>query len=199
MESNSEFLGDGAFQFPDTQEVQLLLEKRKDEVDRLLTDFITEYEQQFGTGLTFRDGATDLIVDMYYQLLHNYVKPFVEDKANRFKMGSLTELAIVRVQPITEIEGGVNPRVVNAKLAMMAATALIHNIGRNLNNVDTDAGDVYFCDVRNSAVSEKVTDLLSDHAQWLEIKPLNEIPIVINAQFYEFLELMSSCAFAMFE
>lgn len=54
----------------------------------------------------------------------------------------------------------------------------------------TDTSQKFFFDTNNTAVEDKMNGMHSDHRQWLEIKPLDELPVIINAQFYELVELI---------
>lgn len=159
-------------------------------VQQLIDDFINFYGKEYKVAISAIDDLAIKISSAYFSLCYTYVKPVIKDKTNRFKMASLMELIIVKEQVLffSDDNNEENRRKLNAFFGMTAAFSLI-------NCMISDATQEFFCNTINAEVNKKVHGMLEDHQQWLETKPLNDMPVFINAQFYESIELIHAAPF----
>ncbi len=98
-------------------------------------------------------------------------------------MASLSEFTIVKIQVlnITTYNEKQN-RELNAYFGMTAAFSLIDCMISETNKEP-------FCITLNNAINNRLQQILDDHKLCLETKDVNELPIFINAQFYELFEV----------
>jgi hypothetical protein len=99
-------------------------------------------------------------------------------------MASILELIIVKEQIFEHPSGNeIDNRSVNASFAMAASVCKINCM---TNHVKGDVAS----ETENVSINERLDKMINDHKLWLETKSLNELPIIINAQYYEFLEII---------
>jgi hypothetical protein len=165
----------------DELELDTLILKRVPHIQQLADDFIGFYEKKFNVTVSITPDTAEIISSLYFTLLSKDIKPVLNNKANRFKMASLIELVIVKYQLLIHPSGDeMENRNLNSLFAMNAGLSLIDCM---INN----AGQEFFCNTQNAIVDKKVEKILDDHRVWLQTKELNEMPIFINAQFYELI------------
>jgi hypothetical protein len=165
-------------------DLQSLSTKRQPVLERLFNDFIGSYEDRKGIVLTIRENSIPKLSLAYFTFCYTYIKPAVEDKINRFKMASVMELLVVMEQVLVHPDEDESlDRQVNAEFGITAALSLI-------NCMIANAKKEFCFDCHNVSINEKATEILDNHIYWLMAKDLNELPIIINAQFFELLELL---------
>jgi hypothetical protein len=117
-----------------------------------------------------------------------HIKPVVEDKINRFKMASLMELIIVKEQvlihPQSTPQDDTLNRELNADFAIGAALSMI-------SCMISGADQEIVTDTVNCEVNLRIENILKDHSVWLKTKPVKGMPVFINAQFYELIEMVN--------
>lgn len=179
------------FNFENNQvAISKLIESRTSQVERLFSDFTLYFKKKYGIEL-LKTVSPRQITALYFNYLYDEIKPLIRDKVNKCKMASLMELIIVQTQPFElplEHDGFKNAREVNSEFAMSAAFSLI-------DCMINDASQEFFFDCGHLGIETAVNKLLEDHKLWLSVKNVNEIPVIINSQFYEFLELISKPAY----
>ena len=165
----------------DKLDLDTLILKRVSNIQQLVDDFLRFYENKYNVVVSITPDTAEIISSLYFTLLREDVKPVLNNKANRFKMASLMELVIIKYQLLIHpsCDETENKRL-NSLFAMNAGLSLVDCM---INN----AGQEFFCDTKNAIVDKKVEKILDDHRLWLETKDLNEMPIFINAQFYELI------------
>ena len=96
------------------------------------------------------------------------------------------ELIIVKEQVLKHPESEKRPHVnreLNSLFGMTASFSLI-------NCMITKANTEFYFDTTNNYVDREVEKVLIDHRCWLETKELNEMPIIINSQFFHLIEIL---------
>jgi hypothetical protein len=168
---------------PDKSKIQ----KRTNEIQRLVNDFIGFYENKHNIKISAIDDIAAKLSSAYFSICYTHVKPVVDDKINVFKMASIMELLIVKEQvlhhPESTEEDDTKNRQLNADFAMGAALSMI-------SCMITNASQEIIPVTVNSSVNISIQERLEDHAVWLRTKPLTEMPVFINAQFYQMLEMI---------
>ncbi|MCW3084490.1 MAG: hypothetical protein JWP12_1856 [Bacteroidetes bacterium] len=152
-------------------------------IQKLVDDFIRFYENKYKITVSTTPDTAEIISSIYFSLFYKDVKPAVNNKANRFKMASLMELVIIKTQLLICPGDEAENKKLNALFAMNAALSLIDCM---INNAEQE----FFCDTKNTAVDKEIEKILDDHRLWLETKQVNEMPVFINAQFYELIEFL---------
>lgn len=171
--------------FDDTQLLELA-QKRAISVQRLVDDFIKLYEEKYGHLAEPIDNIALKLSYAYLKLAYSKLKPLVDERINCYKMGSLMELLIVKEQVLNHPDSETNPhlnRELNALFGMTAAFSLINCM---INKADKE----FYFDTINNYVDREVEKVLKDHRCWLETKELNEMPIIINSQFFHLIEIL---------
>jgi hypothetical protein len=121
----------------------------------------------------------------------NIVKPFIEDKANRYKMASIMELIIVNEQVLRHPSGQIEEhRRANAIFGQTAALSLINCM---ISRTDQE----FFCNTINESVNVRIRQMLDNHREWLQSKNLEDFPVFLNGQFYEFVDIAVSFPYGM--
>lgn len=173
-------------QFAEGYDLESLAEKRASLIQQIIDDFIEYYEREFEVTVDVIENASQKLSLLYFTICYQEVKPLVNDKANRYKMASLMGLLIVKHQILIHPDSGDNPRLnrsLNAKFAMAVGFSIIDCM---IVSVKT----AYHFDTSNVAVNESVKKVIDDHELWLTTKNLNDLPMMINSQFLELLDIM---------
>lgn len=153
-------------------------------IQRLIDDSRKYYHEKFGVEISIIDDASLKISYLYFLMCFTHIKPVIEDRTRRFKMASLMELIIVKEQIFkSEYFDDSKNRELNAQFGMIAALSMI-------NSLIYEGRDGFFCSTMSASVDEKIKNILEDHKLWLRTKNLNDMPIFINGQFYELIELI---------
>jgi hypothetical protein len=159
-------------------------------------DFKT-LSQNIGIDLIFIDNAAEILNDVYWTMVDNYVRPLVTDtnKQNnydlfigRYKIISATELTIVHVQPIKDDEEQIE-RKRNAAFAYWVALHLLKAFNQDIKPETFGFVDNYKEEIKGVDPSEMQT-IQEDHVTWLELlDPQVSTPIISNAQTWRLLNL----------
>lgn len=153
-------------------------------ITQLTTDFIQFVQQSGNITITPIDDINEYLAYKYYAMCYEHVKPVIEDRANRYKMASIMELIIVDKQVLKCDTYNENEnKALNADFAMGSALSLISCM---INKPE----DLCFFNTDNATVNENGDRIIKNHKTWLISKPKDSMPIFINAQFYELLELL---------
>jgi hypothetical protein len=157
--------------------------EREPSINRLISDFLSFYKSDKGIELICIEDMPLSLTYSYFLMLYTHIKPSIEANSSRYKMASILELVIVKEQMLSvpNSEDRVLKREINAKFGIYAALSLI-NCMKDANTLGI------LVDSKNAGVDEKIEQLIYDHETWLKTKPLNDVPIIINGQFYEVLE-----------
>ncbi len=166
------------------EEFNKLITDRSIFIKQLVDDFLNFYFNLKDIQLKTIDEVAIKISSVYYHFCYAFIKPTVKDKINKYKMASLMELLIVKEQVLIHPDENKN-REVNAIFGMMAAFSLIECMIQ-------DATKSLFSNTHNAVVNKRIDQMLEDHQKWLETKYLNEMPVFINAQFFEFMQIIQS-------
>lgn len=145
--------------------------KRSNEIEKAIGVFKTHYKDVHNIELSTIDFAADKLTNLYFTLLRNYVKPFVPKKVNRYKIASLTELCIVKIQPFY-IENESQSRKVNANFAFFTTLSIIFDISKGVEGFNKSSSHLY---VENLFENVKIQRL-----QWLESKNKDDFSIFCN-------------------
>lgn len=160
--------------------------RRAFDIQQLIDDFILGYEERELILVQPIENASRKLATLYFSICQEYIKPVIKEKINKYKMASLMKLLIVKEQILIhpkEEDGGILTRTLNAELGMTASFSLI-------NCMISEATKDFYFDTINASINHQVQKILEDHKLWLITKNLNEIPIFINAQFHELIEVL---------
>lgn len=173
------------FQLESEEDVDSRAKERIPHIQRLIDDFISAYQAKYSeVSISCIDDLAESLSYLYFSICFAHVKPVIQEKTNRFKMGSLMELVIVKTQGLIPSGDDVTEkRRLNAIFGITAALSLINSMVR------ANGGEIVFT-TQNAAIDKKLEDLFDDHKLWLSTKSLDELPIFVNAQFYELLEVI---------
>ena len=176
----------------DFETINKLALERSPMIQRLINDFIFFYEEKYGVVVTLT--ADDIVMKLsqaYILMVHMKVKPLVDERINCYKMGALMELLIVKEQvlihPESETDSHLN-KTVNALFGMTASFSLI-------NCMITTATKEFHFDSLNHQIDLRVKSILDNHKKWLETKELNDMPIIINGQFFELIHVLHTAPY----
>ncbi|WKD85195.1 hypothetical protein KCTC32516_00535 [Polaribacter huanghezhanensis] len=147
-------------------------DKRKQEFERAIEIFSLKHFKRTGTKLNTINFASAKITRLYFDWLKTNVKPFVPKRINKYKIASLAELCIVKVQPFY-IENNENmTRKINAEFAFFVTVSLIIGISKHTFNFDKGSSIKRVEDIFDISKTQRI--------QWLEAKNPNEFPVFSN-------------------
>lgn len=173
---------------PDNDKLEQIAVDRSKSIQCLIDDFLVFYEEKYSVVLEPIEDAALLLSYSYFKIVYSKIKPLVEERINCYKMGSIMELLIVKEQFLKHPDSKNNPsidREVNALFGMTASFSMI-------NCMISKADKEFYFDTLNHCLDVEVEKILSDHRQWLETKKLDEMPIIINAQFFHLLDILKN-------
>lgn len=151
-----------------------------------------------GLTITFIDNGAEILNDIYWTLVENYVRPLVNGKMidatptnifiGRFKIISATELTIVYVQPIQHADEQTERRL-NASFAYWVGLNILKTF-----NVEIKESTFGFIDNYKEKIegvqADEIQTIQEDHVTWLELlDPQLSAPIISNAQTWRLLNL----------
>lgn len=151
------------------------LEKRASAISKGIKYFLKEYKD-----VTLIEDAAIIITAIYKNILVDHVKPLLPKRVNKFKMGAILALTVVRLQPIQKNTGGEeydikNKRILNADLAFFLAMNLIIDMIKP--NAELKISGLKFVD-------DSISSVKTQHLNWLQIKKQDSFPIFPMASFY---------------
>ena len=97
-----------------------VINKRKEQFDIAISNFIKYRKQIKDEDLTFIDYASETLSVVYFRFLEEHVRIAIEQFTDRYKMGSLTELIIAMIRPIRHSDE-VKMRLLNAEFGYYCA------------------------------------------------------------------------------
>lgn len=149
---------------------ELTIEKRENEIERSLSDFIRLYSDNFDASTySVIANVPSIISKVYHQVLHKNVKRYIHSKTSKYKMASLTELTVVQIQPFRS-ENKQRQRRINAELAFYLSIGIIESITPEM--LDKD--------LAIKPVSDFYDEVRAKHLEWLMIKPLDMMCVISN-------------------
>lgn len=162
-------------------------------------DQFTESSKTEGQDLVFIENAAEILNDIYWVLIEDYIRPLVKDgddelnadgenNVSRFKIISTTELTIIQVQPIKEDDEKAE-RSLNALFAYWVALNILKSFTPNIKEETIDFIDNYKEEIEgiDKALLQSIQE---DHLTWLElVDPVLSIPIISNAQTWRLYNL----------
>lgn len=160
-------------------------------------DFST-LSQESSISIVFIDNAADILNDIYWTLLENYVRPLVNSSITtdddndvfigRYKIISATELSIVHVQPIKH-DNVEAERKLNASFAYWVGLHVLRAFNPTINEKTYGFVDNYKEEIEGIDPRE-IQTIQEDHVTWLELlDPQISTPIISNAQTWRLLNL----------
>lgn len=178
-------------------------EKKKAKRLREFKYWIKTYTQKAtalnkGIIISFIPNAAEILNDVYWALVENYVRPLVDDRMetegngesniSRFKIISTTELTIMKVSPVlgkTEEQ----ERLLNALFAHYVAITILRAYDPSLQDSSFKFIDTYkekFEDIH----LDLILSIKDEHIQWLAyLDTRSEMPIISNAQTWRLFNL----------
>jgi hypothetical protein len=145
-------------------------EKRQAEITRALQEFTKSYSKKFDTSdFQIYEDTPYLITKLYYKILPK-VKEFIDDKTIRFKIASLTELCIIRLQPFKNQNDIKAQREMNANFAFYISVSLFASM-------DPASYDKTFS---ISPLEDFFEDIKRKHVEWLSIKKKKMMCVISN-------------------
>jgi len=160
------------------------LSKRISEIDLAILSFLQAFDH---SEIQLIDNAAGVIASLHFEYVDAYIKPAVHENIDRHKIASLTELLIIRVQPLRVSDGDiVKQREANALLAFSVAGAFEMGLSENMdeNNLEYDS--------QSPAFNDSFAKIIEDHISFLEfLNPEDEsFPIVSNAEFWRLIDFV---------
>lgn len=128
---------------------------------------------------------------LYFYTIYAHLKPTVAERINRYKMASVMELLIVKEQ-IFYIDGAeeAENRELNAFIGMMSAISIVNSM------IFFESSERRFiADTINVEINNNIEISLENHYRWLKSKELNDLPINLDAQYYELVTTLSSASY----
>ena len=177
--------------FKSEEDILQLASNRVSSIQNLVDDFLESYQKKYNIEIIVIEDIAQSISLSYFKLCYEYIKPIICNNTNRFKMASLMELVIVQQQVLrSDSYSKIQNRELNALFGMTAALSLI-------NCMITNAKQEILSNTNNTAIDARVVKILNDHQLWLKTKELDEMPIFINGQFYELMEILQVVPFQL--
>lgn len=133
--------------------------------------FIDYYGKEKGISIEVSDEVSQKITHLYYTLLYKEVKNYVPKKINRFKIGALTELCVVALQPLSTNDD-FSDRKLNAALAFFISSSIILESPTKTENITKFSAHKRINEVFSISKKQRLI--------WLEGKNKNTFPILIN-------------------
>ncbi len=164
-------MGEFTQAFADQKIDHKTIQKRIDEVQELMNYFLVYYGKENYLEITVLENASEKITHLYYTLLYKEVKNYVPKKINRYKIGALTELCIVALQPLSQANKLSN-RKLNADFAFFASSSIILQGATKIEDITKFSAHKRINEVFSISKKQRLT--------WLESKNLNTFPILIN-------------------
>lgn len=145
--------------------------KRLAEFKSYIADYQSRHLKRTGEHLHLIDEAAEKITSLYFVWLETNVKPWVPKRINKYKISSLAEICIVKVQPFYIKEEG-DCRKFNAEFAFVTSLSFILNMANGLEDFNKFTNNV-----RADSVFETVKN---QRISWLEAKNVNAFPVFCN-------------------
>lgn len=145
--------------------------KRLEEFQKYLDVYIEKHKERYGETLVLIPDAAQKITILYFKWLTTNVKPFVPKRINKYKISSLAELCIIKVQPFY-FDCDVTKRKMNADFAFFSTLSIILRISTNVRDFNKPSGHKYIEDLFHKSKDQRL--------QWLEAKNPNEFPVFSN-------------------
>lgn len=164
-------MGEFTQEFANQKITHETVEKRIAEISSLLNYFIEYYSNENNLNISMQEHIPEKITNLYYELLYREVKGYVPKKINRYKIGALTELCIVCLQPLS-VEDKALSKKINAAFAFFASTSIILESKTRTENLDKLSGNKRVNDVFEISKNQRLV--------WLESKKQYSFPIFIN-------------------
>jgi hypothetical protein len=148
--------------------------------------------------ITFIANAAEILNDVYWALVENYVRPLVDDRnetddngennISRFKIISTTELTVMRVRPVIG-NNEETERLLNAHFAYYIAITILRSYDKELKDESFKFLDGYK-EVIDNIPAENILAIRTEHIQWLAyLDTRSEMPIISNAQTWRLYNL----------
>jgi|GEM_PF-3353826 len=167
--------------------------KRIEELDRGIKSFLAEINEIGNELEEFREyydaspieNAASIIAILHFEIVDEYIKPAVHENIDRHKIASITELLIVKVQPLRLSNADeVKQRYLNALLAFTVAASLEMGLYQNVNwgTLELDSASNEF--------NENFSKIIEDHICYLEMRDPDsfELPIISNSEFWRLVD-----------
>lgn len=146
-------------------------EKRLSEFSHYLDVYKSKHFSKTGEEIEIVEDAAALITNLYFEWLEKHVKPFVPKRINKYKISSLAELCIVKIQPFYFKDVNTS-RKLNADFAFFCTICFVLSLSGDVENFNKFSGHKLVEDVFNTAKTQRI--------QWLEAKNPNSFPVFSN-------------------
>lgn len=188
IEETFESKGREYAEFPSTDESDPLNSDRKRTRQEVIQDYLEhwkpELERTFNVKFTYIDDAAQLITELYFRYVDEYIKPMLENNKSLiqvYKIAANTELSILRISPI-QYEDEKIEKDLNSYLAFNIALSIIvdwFNLDRSK-----------LIEIKES--NKELQEFIAEHIIWLiHLDPKFYYPVFSNSQvwrlFYYFL------------
>ena len=164
-------MGEFTQAFADQKIGHKTVQKRIAEVQALLEYFIPYYSKTAKIEITIAPQAAEKVTHLYFTLLYDEVKNYVPKKINRYKIGALTELCVVALQPLSS-NGDMTQRKLNADFAFFLSSSIILEGATKIESFTKTSGNKRVNDVFQISKEQRLI--------WLESKNKNTFPALIN-------------------
>lgn len=170
---------------------------RINEINKALSLFKEAHEQHTGQAISFVEGTAEKITYLYFHWHYSFIKPFISDKANRFKVASGTELAICYLQPFyVDNNSAADCRPINAEFACFCALNFILGFKPDDDEFHISDKNWLKFDCGIERLKDKMDEIIRNHKFFLtHFDKTNTPPIIANASFWEVLILMHEYKF----
>lgn len=175
--------------------IEKLAIQRQPNIQNLLNDLVFLYNEKYGIEPSIINNASLKLSYAYFLMCYKYTKPSVHEKVNRYKMGSLMELLIIKEQIMIHPNSEKNQEL-NAIVGMSAAFSIINSM------IQHDQSEGFYLDTRNVSIDDRIKIILINHRIWLETNGTwlennmkKEMPVFINSQFHELLDIIAGASY----
>ena len=165
-------MGEFTQEFANQKITHNAVEKRIKEIKTLLDYFLSYHGPENNLNISAADYSAEKITKLYYELLYKEVKGYVPKKINRYKIGALTELCIVALQPLSSNDNSYSNRKLNAAFALFASSSIILEANTKIEGLTKLSGNKRVNDVFEISKNQRLV--------WLESKNEFSFPIFIN-------------------
>ncbi|PQJ76517.1 hypothetical protein [Polaribacter glomeratus] len=161
----------------DFEDIKLPLEKveiRLQEFKNAIKIYKTKHFNRTGNNIDVVDKAVEKMTSLHYGWLYSNVKPLVPKRINKYKMASLAELCVIKIQTfiLKDLKDLKETRKINADFAFFCCLSMITGMSQDTSNF-----------LKGSSI-KRVEDIFhivkSQRLKWLECKNIDEFPVFSN-------------------
>ncbi len=163
-------------------------------IQNLLNELGRIMEEKYGEPVNYIDNASPKIALAYLFLCARFIRPSEIESENRTRLASMMELLINSEQIIIPNDS-TKSRKINAIAGMCVVFYLLNS------RIYHDKEEIFYVNTQNIAVDIRMKEILNNHLLWIESRGIHStnnlgyMPVFINAQFHELVDLVVGASF----